>query len=125
MWVGLKMVQVFVAQRMMGVDLRNATAVPLTFQRVFTNTDVPQGLGHQWVKCCVLSVADKFSNFAWSHGYDQSLPHSQLKLLAQDEFHGFAVTPQGPGIIKHCAITQAGTVVKNYLRKELYVSVYH
>lgn len=48
------MVQVLVPQRMMGVDLSHATAVSLPLHRVLTHTDVPQGLGDQWVHDRVL-----------------------------------------------------------------------
>lgn len=64
-----------------------------------------------------LSVTGKFSDFAWSHGDDYSLPHSQFELLAQDELHGFAVAPHRPGVIQHCAITLAGTIMKDHLKK--------
>lgn len=59
LWIGLKMIQVLMPQRVVGVDLGNATAMPLAFQGVFTSTDVSQRLGHEWVQCCVLSGAKR------------------------------------------------------------------
>lgn len=103
LWTGLKLIQVSVAERVVGVDLSDAAAVPLAFQGVLTSTDVPQRLRHQRVQRCMLSgeqkplahetgwlpfshiqngqlsnlsVAGKFRDFALSHGGDHSLPHS-------------------------------------------------
>lgn len=104
--IGLKLIQVLVPQRVVGMDLSNATAVPLALQGVLTSTDVSQGLGHERIKCCVLKntlqmvnaqkeqrtehdcrsiptcqltnliVTGKFCHFALFHGDDHSLPHS-------------------------------------------------
>lgn len=129
-------------KRVMRVDLCNATAVPLTFQGILPSTDVSEGLGHQWIQRCVLSsekknintkertsqisnqplvdhlgVAGKFRHFAWSHGDEHSLPHSQFKLLAQNQLHRFAVGSHGPGVIQHFAITMTSAVVEHHLTK--------
>ena len=42
LWISLELIQVLVPQRVVGMDLGNAAAVPLAFQGVFTSTDVPQ-----------------------------------------------------------------------------------
>ena len=52
--MGLQLVQILVAKRVVRVDLGNATAVPLALKGVLSSADVPQGLGHQWVQGCVL-----------------------------------------------------------------------
>lgn len=62
-----------------------------------------------------LGVTGKFCNFSFSHSDDQSFPHSQFKLFAQDELHGFTAAPHGSGVIQHGALTQAGAVVKDHL----------
>lgn len=126
-------------KRVVRVDLRNAAAVPLAFQGILPSTDVSQRLGHQWVQCCVLSrrtkywnknkpyvqsnqlgnlsIAGKLGHFAWSHGDDHPLPHSQFELLAQNQLHRFTVGSHGPGVIQHFAITMTRAVVKDHLKK--------
>lgn len=65
-----------------------------------------------------LSVAGKFGHFTWSHGDDHSLPHSQLKLLAQNQLHRFTVGSHDPGVIQHFAITMTSAVVEHHLKKD-------
>lgn len=62
LWISLEMVQILVAQRVVRVDLGNAAAVSLAFQGIFTSTDVPQWLGHQWVQGSVLNSEDRRKN---------------------------------------------------------------
>lgn len=65
-----------------------------------------------------LGVAGKLCHLAFSHGDHYSFPHSQLELLPQDELHRFTATPHGPGVIQHCAITEAAAVVENHLMRQ-------